>query len=258
MQTADDEETAFCRAAAGLGWDPYALDDERRETVLQLADTLGDLLDEAAPVLDADDPLAGGTAIADVVAYARNNALPLERLSQLRGHVCMENAAASSPWETGYGWAQRLRECLDLDSAPLPTLEALADALNENRQALGHVMAGDNFDGATPIDGVVTRSDNGRHGFAFRRNRPFTFCRALAEVLAQPGSDALLTRARSERQQRNRAFAAEFLAPSSGLRQRVSGPVVDGDDLDGLAVEFGVSSLVIQHQIENHRIAHVV
>lgn len=47
-------------------------------------------------------------------------------------------------------------------------------------------------------------------------------------------------------------------APSSGLRRRVSRPVLDGDDGDELAVAFGVSPLVIQHQVENHRIARVV
>ena len=61
----------------------------------------------------------------------------------------------------------------------------------------------------------------------------------------------------SECQQRNLAFAAEFLAPSSGLRSRLSGSVVDGEDIDGLAVEFGVSSQVVEHQIANHRIARI-
>ena len=119
VQTADDEEAAFCRAAAGLGWDPYALDDERKETVIRLADTLGDLLDEAAPVLDGDDPLAGGTAIAGAVAHARNNVLPLERVSQLCGHVRMEDAVASSPWEpvaagrngSGSAWIWMVTRC---------------------------------------------------------------------------------------------------------------------------------------------------
>ena len=55
----------------------------------------------------------------------------------------------------------------------------------------------------------------------------------------------------------NRAFAAEFLAPSSALRSRLARPVVDGDDMDELAAEFGVSSLVIEHQVRNHRIARV-
>ena len=88
-------------------------------------------------------------------------------------------------------------------------------------------------------------------------NWRFHFCRALAEVLTPPGTDRLLTRAHSERQQRNRAFAAEFLAPSHALKKRVSLPVVDAEDIDELAVEFGVSSLLIVHQVVNHRIARV-
>ena len=71
-------------------------------------------------------------------------------------------------------------------------------------------------------------------------------------------ADMLLTKASSERQQRNRAFAAEFLAPSRGVMKKVSGPVVDAEDIDKLAVEFGVSSQVIRHQVVNHRIAKVL
>ena len=72
-----------------------------------------------------------------------------------------------------------------------------------------------------------------------------------------PASDTLITRAGSERQQRNRAFAAEFLAPSFGLRERLSKPFVDSDDIAELASEFEVSSTVIEHQIRNHAIAEV-
>ena len=37
VRTADEEEADFCRVAAGLGWDPYALDDAKCEEVLFLA-----------------------------------------------------------------------------------------------------------------------------------------------------------------------------------------------------------------------------
>ena len=60
--------------------------------------------------------------------------------------------------------------------------------------------------------------------------------------MVAPGTATLLTRAYSERQQRNRAFAAEFLAPSAGLRQRITRRIVDGDEIDELAAAFGVSS----------------
>ena len=37
VRSADVEEVEFCRVAAGLGWDPYAIDDAKREQVLMLA-----------------------------------------------------------------------------------------------------------------------------------------------------------------------------------------------------------------------------
>ena len=36
VQAADQDESRFCRTAAGLGWDPYALSDSQREAVFRL------------------------------------------------------------------------------------------------------------------------------------------------------------------------------------------------------------------------------
>ena len=60
IQGADDEESSFCETAAGLGWDPYDLDESKRNQVLRLADELGQLRGEAVPVMDASAPLATG------------------------------------------------------------------------------------------------------------------------------------------------------------------------------------------------------
>ena len=110
------------------------------------------------------------------------------------------------------------------------------------------------------IDGVVHWSDD-IPGFAFRRfgreAARFAFCRALGETLTS-SSDALITRAHSERQRRNRAFAAEFLAPADGLMKMVAArPAVDLSDIDEIAERFGVSPFVVKHQIENHNLARV-
>jgi len=284
IQSTDEEESRFCETAAGLGWDPYALDDTEHRWVPLVAETLGDLLREALPALNSKNP---GTCftISNAIKRAKRNDLPLERfrflrhetrpnsgtdrddsplgrLGFLRDKIHAQARAGLNPWNAGYALAQRLRQSLDLDGAPLPTLKDLSEAIGEDPKSVRRVTRPTGCFTETPmVDGVVTRNTDENPAFAFRHRgddaRRFHFCRALAEVLISPGTDALLTRAFSERQQRNRAFAAEFLAPSSGLRTRVSGPVVDGEDIDGLAVEFGVSSLVIEHQISNHHIAQV-
>ena len=261
IRSADEEESEFCKAAAGLGWDPYALDDTDRDHVLLISEKLGGLLNEAVSALDTADPVTNSSAIVSAIEEARQNSLHLEPIESFRAEITHDSVAGLDPWDVGYEWARRLRQNLGLDSQPLPGMEQIAEVLGEDTESLDRVTQPVEFLANAPlIDGVITRDDE-KPAFAFRRlgyhGRRFHFCRALSEVLASPHSDALITRAHSERQQRNRAFAAEFLAPSSGLKQRILFPTVDGDDIDELAEEFGVSSQVIEHQIVNHRIARV-
>ena len=264
IRGADDEETQFCQAAAALGWDPYALNDNAREHVIALDDMLGGLLDEALPALDAANPLAGASEIETALKSARNNRVHLERVESFRSQIVRDFGVAETPWDEGYNWARRLRRDLNLDGEPLKTTESIADALGEAPDALDRIMQPTaSFSAARMIDGAIARDGGSETGFALdgrggTHARRFRFCRALAEAMASPDSDALITRSRSERQQRNRAFAAEFLAPSSAIKNLVRFPSVNGDDIDELAEEFGVSPRVIEHQIANHRIARIV
>jgi Zn-dependent peptidase ImmA (M78 family) len=57
---------------------------------------------------------------------------------------------------------------------------------------------------------------------------------------------------------RNRAFAAKLLAPAQALRALVvKRTVVSFEGVEDLAGYFRVSPLVIEHQLQNHRIATV-
>ncbi len=262
--SADEEDLQFCRTAAGLGWDPYALNQDMRCRILELAEKLGSLLDEAVPAIVADGPYEDWFSVVHTIANAkRDNSLALDRLRSLGDAVRPYIGTETHPWELGCDCARKLRELLGLDGAALPTTPEIAEALGEDAESIERVTTSRLDSDRMPamVDGIITRDDHGTPAFAFRQlsdeRRRFHFCRALSEVLLSPDTDTLLTRAHSERQQRNRAFAAEFLAPSSGLRSRVSRRVVDGDDIDELGTEFGVSSLVIEHQIRNHGIARV-
>jgi Zn-dependent peptidase ImmA (M78 family) len=55
----------------------------------------------------------------------------------------------------------------------------------------------------------------------------------------------------------NRAFAAEFLAPHKMLQVDLSAATVGEEEIEDLAVDYGVSAFVIRHQIENHRLARI-
>ncbi len=84
----------------------------------------------------------------------------------------------------------------------------------------------------------------------------FLLCRALSDHLfaAMP---SLVTRVKSEHQQRNRAFAAEFLVPAESLRRSIHGGVVGEEELSDLAQEYKVSEFVLRHQIQNHGLAAI-
>jgi Zn-dependent peptidase ImmA (M78 family) len=74
-------------------------------------------------------------------------------------------------------------------------------------------------------------------------------------LLAGDAPAAIVAPTFSDRQKRNWAFAAEFLVPAAQLRRKIAGHVVTEEQAEDLAEEFGTSVLVIQHQIENYRLA---
>ena len=257
---ADRDEIEFCESAAGLGWDPYDIGDEERSLVLELGRTLsGAVLEEGIAAFNAGSLMPECSAIAGAIGRAKANALRWTPLASMDHEL---RCTAPTPWDAGYDLARRVRRALNLDGELLSTMARIASALHAEPALLDRLTEPMDFEAAALVDGVVTRSDDLFPAFAFRKfssdeSTRFHFCRALGEVFASPGTDTLITKSHSGRQQRNRAFAAEFLAPSSSLRQEVSRPVLDSDDIDQLAATFGVSSWVVAHQIRNHRIAEL-
>lgn len=283
IQQADEEEIEFCKTAGGLGLDPYAMEDDAIKSVLILGETLkGVALEEAAAALSPEGIVSGIKDLQLAVENARRNHLGLKRFAPVvrslldiveisagqsgRIPVSVHSSDSvlrktSNPWQEGYDLARKFRRVLDLDNDPLSTWCAIAHALEEPVEQLERATRPVSFGSAFLMEGVITRNRDENIGFALSAHRDesrrFLFCRALADILTSPYPDTVLTRARSWRQQRGRAFAAEFLAPAPAIRKRISSGVILEDDIDSLAREFGVSPFVIKHQIDNHEIARV-
>ena len=256
IQNADEDERAFCEMSAGLGWDPYDLDDSTRRQVVELADRLGELRSEAVAVFDPAAPSQDCSALLAAVEAAKPNELPLPRLDPVALSMEFQDR---HPWDVGYELARRARLEFELDGQPISSTESLAHALGQELETLRR--ATEPLELLRPlelVDGVVTRGASGTVALGLRErgeaSMRFLLCRALGEAIYYPG-DALLTKGTTARQRLNRAFAAEFLAPSSSLAERIQHSTVDGEQVDDLAEEFGVSTRVVQHQLENHRIA---
>ena len=126
------------------------------------------------------------------------------------------------------GWARE--PLLTTDSKPASPLDAILD-----RSASG-----------APV--VVAYQAGGVEPERFRLARSLF----LRHFTAAPGR-RLITAAHTWDQRASRAFAAEFLAPASALAKHIRGPV-SFSDIDKLGDEYRVSPLVIEHQIDNHRL----
>ena len=259
IQNADDDESKFCAMSAQLGWDPYDLDESQQGQILTLADRLGELSGEAFPVINASAPLEDCAAILEAIDAAKPNELPLPSLMRSYGKLWN---ADGRPWKAGYDLAKDTRSHLGLNGQPISDTESLASALSQDIGTLERATAPvEPLSRLNLVEGVVTRGSSGCDSFGLEARgdagRRFLFCRMLAEAITSRG-DALVTKGNTERQQRNRAFAAELLAPSAGLSAKIVHSVVDDEQVDELAEEFGVSTRVILHQIENHKIAELV
>lgn len=264
VQAAGEEEARYCRTAAGLGWDPYALNEDRDSWLIALSDHADELLTEAMAVLNPSAAQDGWLAIKDALGAVKGaRGCAFDRIRNLSlAAVARENERGIAPWQVGYEWARRLRRDLGDEEAPLPRMADLAEFLGEQHSVLDDVSSPVScVDDIPMVDGIVTRSDDGVPVLGLRdlneTGRRFHLCRAVAEVLTGGAADSLVTQVESPRQKCNRAFAAEFLVPSRALRSRVGTPIVDDDDIEELAGEFGVSTHVVKHQLQNHRIAQV-
>lgn len=260
LRDTDGEESEFCRVAAFLGRDPYAMDfDERQKLSDLVARVPPGLLDELASATDFSCLESAARRLESMLLDASRAESPLVSIRSL-AEGQLGATSLSTPWDMGYERARNLRELLGLNGRVLATNRELAEAIgtSEERLFLGWQ---DHGDLRWNVDALVAPAANGNPVILSAKrwddSRRFAVCRGLYESLSG-ASQALVSRARTDRQQANRAFAAEFLAPAELLRERISREGLDDEQISDLAEEFGVSSKVIEHQIENHRIAELV
>ena len=162
-------------------------------------------------------------------------------------------------WETGYRFAAALRAKLNGGGWKSHSLDELAGHLGIDR--LDNCLL-PGADDCHFLDALTGSNQRGNPKFLIEKeredSRQFAFCRALFEHLTLPRDRfAAVSRLRTDRQQMNRAFAAEFLAPHEMLSSDLSGAMIGEDEIDDLAAGYGVSAFVVRHQIENHRIAGI-
>jgi hypothetical protein len=158
------------------------------------------------------------------------------------------------PSKRGYDLAREVRRCLRVPGTVPFAFEQLA-------QESIPVLSAERSRGRS-VDGLFGLTASGAPCCCTARrleaSQRFVVARGLADFFAGRLNDpVLLSAAETQQQQLGRAFAAELLAPARLIRERLSGEVVTPDEIDDLAVDFNVSTHVIEHQVENHRLAQL-
>lgn len=248
----DPAEAAFCEAAGALRLDPYALHDGAAGLIEQASGLFeGEALLE---FLSGISPARGRETV-EWVAAVEDRPAHESRLPKLHGLA--DSVAASVPaqpgergFALGYRRARAARQMLQLTKA-----DSQPGTLGLSRK-----LGSQTFKLAPAVNGLrALRSCRRRTEHVHLRTqgpwddaRPghlFALARAVGDAVCFPGPgrypvNELLD---AYRQSAGRAFAAEFLAPVDEVRSMHD----DGLDAVSIAAEFGVSSAVVERQLEN-------
>lgn len=258
----DASEAEFCEAAGSLGLDPFRLEADVAEVIERAASELpSDIVEEFFDAVDVSRLSEEAGVIRRILSEVSDSDYSIEGFEDLHGCLADEQNGRR-PWNEGYRLANMLRERAGLNGQPLSELGVISRAIDVDEDELEAGVREVPRE-ASDFDAILGYNRQNSPGIGIRHGAPesirFSFCRALCEITVDRNyRPALVTRARTERQKRNRAFAAEFLLPSRELRRRFRAGVITEDEIEMLSEEFGVNTLTVQHQLENHGIAKVV
>ncbi len=263
IQQTDQDEAEYCRAAARLGLDPYSDAEPYEQDIIRAAETLSGYL--LTDFLDAVSPTYMGKALRwitsmqatvegrEKVRVSRGKGRFPESdvgvVQELRARVPESTFESPRPWDIGYQQARIVRSQVAPDSRVKFAVDRyvtarIRKAPDVNLQALG---AGADHASSVVVIGQDRPATSNR----------FTLSRALWHRIWDDSPLFVVTTAHTNRQQIERAFAAELLAPAEGIAQLLESPpeAASQEELEQIAQRYGVSSMVIEHQLRNRLIA---
>ncbi len=258
------EETNLCAWSARLGINAH-YDDE-------LSDSEAERLKSALGELDGrmTDDLLDASAI-DVIGRdldwineahrrARTSRRTVANTTVLRMSLRDSlRSGGQTAYAAGYRQARALREQSGLGN---DRLSDLRDLMRRLGWADTPMFSTDKVP-SSDLDAVVDYGRNGvpvvaAHSLGRETSERFLLARSLFLQTCSPKSEPrLVTGSHTWDQRASRAFAAELLAPSDALRQRIRGQEVSVREVAQYADEFLVDSTLVERQLENHALAYV-
>jgi len=247
----DQDEAIYCRCAGLLGADPYEAGDEINAAITQTIAILGqDVAMEMFATAEAANVASRAQWLQDQTHSAiRKSREVATKVDALKRKLKVAMLPTSKPWERGYALAQQLRNLLNLTpDMPMPTVDSVTQALFDAPSTF--VSNIKNLEPNSGVRGVASESRDG-FGIAMHGGK-FQLAATFADFLFSRDDTLFLsTSASTDRQKSNRAFAAEFLAPIEGIKDKWSMNNLTETNIDNIAKEFGISSSIVSYQVQN-------
>jgi hypothetical protein len=239
-ERSDPATSAWRRLEARLGYDPGTAPDELITELASLEDTVGeDVLDEAASATPGTNAASHLRAAIEAV-----NESDIEVDFSIAESA--RNAAWAHPdcppWEAGRAAASRIREEANLPDGPV-RMTAFSDLFRMNRDDLGAKRAT-----ARHLRYSARADRRGKQKVALQaadlRDRRFELACLLGDQIWHGSAFGLSTKAKTDRQKFQRAFAQNLLAPYAAVRSTIDDP--GPDQIDHAARIFHVHPNVIR------------
>ena len=245
----DEEERDFARAAALLGADPFDLEDQIANGIVEFWQGIPPSLreDSLGAVANAESlPMVRRWVERGLAVLDQHDrcAVDMSGWTALRESIPQSNSLM--PWQRGYDLARAIHRELVADSSVDPSTLGTDLEVPYSRM---HAVS-------KQLQGLVAKHSPACIGtVSSEPSRRFLQARSIAAFLSSSVSGPLLlSTMATDFQAFTRAFAAEFLVPAKQLSARLKR---DHTSVAKLAHEFRVSPLVISHQIQNQRLGFV-
>jgi hypothetical protein len=255
-------EMQFCALTAAAGLDPYNITAEQTRQILDAyskvpSDLLTEFFISCNPhrIRDEADKLLRVGRLSRPYSI-----MPLNRLQK---KLQRRMKKSTEPWREGYELAKILRDVLEIQDSPWSDVFDIKNMFGLSGAEFSEIVAYANLSSQvsesmvqekqTPYGNSETAASQAESEVRF------ALFRALYDYLIPPlSSSGPATRLYFDNQKRNRAFAAELLAPAALLRKRIKSITVSEAEIGQLADKFLVDPKVIRQQVEQHQIARVV
>ncbi len=206
------------RLEARLGFDTDEAPTELVETLRQVEDKFGEgAIEEAA---NASASPAAYHELQAVLSAAANSKLEMDFGFARGGSQASKRSSAIQPWELAEDTASELRIRLGLGEGPLLT-STLCDFLHVRLQDFSNAPAGARSlrygarVGGSTTDQIALQSQ-------YTRDRRFEVARMIGDVIwSEHETLGVISRAKTDRQRFQRAFAQSFLVPVKALLNEI-------------------------------------